>query len=78
MTWLALAFALQHADAQQQQAGSQSMSSTWLSTGSLVRRDWHLGVRPGIELDPEGGLNWGLGLTLQITTDAPFRVLSES
>ena len=67
MSWLALAYALATSHADAQQAASQSTASTWLSTGSLVRRDWHLGVRPAFELDPEDGVNWGLGATIQVT-----------
>ena len=67
MNWLYLAFVLQHGDAQQQEAASQTTASTWLSTGSLVRRSWHLGARPALELDPEGGINWGVGATIQVT-----------
>lgn len=67
MTWLALAWALQHADAQQ--AASQSgVWGTWLTSGRLVDTPvLHVGVRPAVEADPEGALNWGVGLTIQVT-----------
>jgi hypothetical protein len=66
MTWLALAWALQHADAQESRA--QSVWGTWTTSGRLVdKRDIHVGLRPAVEIDPEGGINWGVGLTLQIS-----------
>lgn len=71
MNWLYLAFVLQHADAQHEEAASQTVSATWISTGSLVRRSWHLGVRPAFELDPEGGVNWGVGFTIQVSAPVP-------
>jgi hypothetical protein len=65
VSWLILSFAIQHADAREETRAPQQ--STWLSTGRLVDGRWHLGIRPAFELDPEGGMNWGLGASLQIT-----------
>ena len=66
MSWLALAFALQHADPQERPQGA--LWGAWASTGRLVDTPaLHVGLRPAVELDPEGGLNWGAGATLQVT-----------
>jgi hypothetical protein len=64
MTWIALAYALQHADAQ------QTPASGWWASGRIVdERAVHLGIRPACELDPEGALNWGVGVTVQLTVN---------
>lgn len=66
MIWLALAYALQHADAQP--ARSQT---SWTATGRVVDGPVHVGLRPALFVDPEGaqGLEWGIGATLQVTAD---------
>ena len=67
MTWLALAFALQHADA----TAPPAPASGWTATGRIVDLPaLHLGARPAVFIDPEGDdgqLEWGAGLTVQLT-----------
>lgn len=62
VTWLALSIALQ-------QEPSQAAPSPWLSGGSIYRSArYHLGARPVATLDNEGGIHWGTGLTIQVST----------
>lgn len=64
MTWLALSFALQHAEPG---SSRSSLATTWTTTGSLVHDvDLHVGARPAVYVDPGG--DWGVGLTIQVST----------
>lgn len=61
MTWFALSIALQQEPLQPQ--------GPWLTGGSVYRSArCHLGARPAATLDNEGGLHWGAGLTVQVST----------
>lgn len=67
MSWLALAYALQHGDARDD---ATAATSGWFQTGRIVDEPAvHVGVRPAAECDPEGGLNWAVGATVQITVN---------
>ena len=65
MAWLALSIALW----QEPTRGAPTAQGQWLTSGSVYRGDrYHLGVRPAVTVDGDDGVNWGAGLTVQVST----------
>lgn len=66
MTALALALAMWGAPLQ---PPPQPSPIPWAGGRVLTTDTLHVGVRPAVDIDNSAGIEWGVGLTVQVTCD---------